>query len=174
MVQFGRPLTISDAGADDSQVRWKLGVNQELADLNSPIFNEFRWNLYIQDNETEQRTLEDRTSGPSRIRRTGAVDFSHQLIGTEILFSKVAGGQNHSHRITYGIAYEHNDFEQLRDRRDLDLITGNPNAYDGPLFFPTRYFPKSEATELGLFIQSESFFFDDRLKVIPRTPIRPL
>ena len=56
--------------------------------------------------------------------------------------------------MTFGGSYKHNTFDMLRDRVDINAVTG---AVVPPtnLILPTKYFPKSEVGEPGAYLQGE-------------------
>ncbi len=169
--QFGALVDIADSVANDEQSRLRLSLDQAISGVDRPWFDSMEWKLFHQTSETDQDTSERRTTtrGPAvqRIIRTGVVDFEQDNYGADILLRKTWNGARSAHRVSYGAAIERFEFGQLRDRRDFDIDTGNPDAYTGTLIFPTRYFPDSEATQYGVFIQSESYFFNSRLKIVP-------
>ncbi|MDJ0837635.1 MAG: TonB-dependent hemoglobin/transferrin/lactoferrin family receptor [Acidobacteriota bacterium] len=168
---FGVVTEITDYTADDSQERLRLSVDQEMREMESAWADTLQWRLHWQQAETNQETLETRIStvGPvtTNILRTGTVDFEQDNLGAELLLGKTFETESTMTRITYGLTLERTEFGQIRDRRDLDLDTGNPDAYTGSLIFPTRYFPNSTVDEYGAFVQAETYFLDGRLKITP-------
>ena len=168
---FGLPTEISDSTANDQQQRLRLSLDQAWDNADNRFFDTLQWKIFLQTNETQQSTSEQRITalGPAstRIRRTGSVDYEDDSFGADLLMRKTFTANNSNHGITYGASFIRHSFGQFRDRRDLDLDTGNPDAYTGTLVFPTRYFPNSDVTEIGVFVQGESYFLDDRLKLVP-------
>ncbi len=169
--QFGVQTIIADSVAVDSQERFKLSLDQNWQDARNLLFDSMEWKVYFQGNNTRQRTSEHRATvvGPvtSEIVRSGTMDYEQDGYGIQAMFGKRFDGPKSNHRLTYGAAWDRQDFGQIRDRRDLDLASGNPDAYEGSLIFPTRYFPNSEVSQFGMFIQGESWFMNGRLKVTP-------
>jgi len=169
--QFGAIVNVSESLANDTQERLRVSLDQEMSGADRLLFDSLEWGVHFQTDETNQLLTERRDTafGPAvqRVLRTGRVDFEQENLGADILLRKSFSGASATHRLTYGASIERFDFGQLRDRRELDLDTGNPDAYSGTLIFPTRYFPNSESTQSGLFVQSESHFFNGRLKVVP-------
>ncbi len=157
--------------ADDTNRRSRLSLEDLREDLGLSWLDELKLRLYYQTSETEQDTLEriDSQFGPvqQRISRSGEMTFEEHQVGLGLNAQKWFTIGASSHRLTYGLSLEQRSFSQLRDRDDLDLDTGNPDAYTGTLVFPTRYFPDSTVDELGAYLQWESLFFDERLKLLP-------
>lgn len=168
---FGIQTLIADAQADDQQDRFRISLDQRLTQMDLPMMDELNWRVHIQSLETKQETVENRTTLlPSfnvNTQRTGSTHFEQDTLGAEITLGKSWFVGQHAYRLTYGLSAEETEFGQLRDRRDLDLDTGNPDAYTGTLIFPTRYFPKSTVSELGAYVQMEAYLFDDRVKITP-------
>ena len=168
---FGFPVEVANASADDTSSRLRLSIDQSIQGMDAVLADSLTWKLYSRDSKTEQTTLEDQLTqlGPAstNIRRTGRMDFEQESFGAEVVVHKNHTTGNSDLRITYGASFERSDFGQVRDRRDLDLNTNNPDAYTGSLIFPTRYFPNSEVDEVGAFVQAEAYFFGGKLKVIP-------
>jgi len=168
---FGVQTTIDDSYADDTQRRLRLSLDQAVSQIQSPVLDTVRWQAYVSRDETEQRTHEYRESAVAgtvtRIDRMGQADYEQESFGFELDLEKRADIGSGRLRVNYGLSYKQNTFSQLRDRQDLDLDTGNPDAYTGTLVFPTRYFPTSDVTVQGAYLQAEASWLDGRVKVIP-------
>ena len=168
--RFGVVTDVSDYLADDRQERLRLSLDQQIF-TEAAWLDDWRWQVHYQTGETDQTTREERATttpgGVQNILRTGAMDFEQTTFGGEMVFGKSFVINQNQWRLTYGLALEQSEFGQLRDRRDLDLDTGNPDAYTGSLIFPTRYFPTSTVDESGGFVQLSAGFFGERLKITP-------
>lgn len=169
--RFGVTTTISDSSADDTQERMRFSADQVWQPQNLGFADTISLKGYFQTNDTDQRTLQVRASqvGPAvqNIRRSGSVSFDEETIGAQLTVRKTWASGSNTAQLSYGASYEQTEFEQLRDRRDFDLDTGNPDAYRGSLIFPTRYFPKSTVNETGLFAEFENQLWDGRFKWVP-------
>ena len=168
--QFGLETEISDSRAFDTQFRYRFSLDQQLIQ-DTPLFDLLSWQLYTQDNKTKQETTENRVTvlGPSlqRIERTGTLNFAQSTLGATLELQKGFSQGATEMRLIYGLDFSETRFSQLRDRRDFDLDTGNPNAYTGSLVFPARYFPKSAVTQTSGYAQLESRLWQGRLKIMP-------
>ncbi len=174
---FGPGVTYTidtrDVDADDRAERGRLSL-ETLAQISSPAADSLFVRLYAVDNETEQRTNDAvRTTtggsffGPLRVSdvvRRGLFAFEQEATGLEVQAKKGTGGGGR-HLVTYGASYEQNRFDQLRDRHDFNAVTGAP--VPPSVIVPTKYFPESEAAELGLYLQDEIELASGRVRLIP-------
>ncbi|HYG62993.1 MAG TPA: TonB-dependent receptor, partial [Thermoanaerobaculia bacterium] len=155
--------TTTDADAVDERRRTRVSLSQSL-EATSPLFDRAEWRLHAQEDDTEQRTVDELTSAAGGIARRGLFTFEQDGLGGEVELQKsLARG----HLLTYGVAYTRDRFDQIRDRRDRDLVTGRDDVYRGPLVFPSKYFPESDVEELGVYLQDEMDLLGGRLKLVP-------
>lgn len=168
---FGVSTRISDSLADDTQDRLRLSLDHTWDPENLSLADHLSWQVHYQTNDTDQETseLQQTSVGPitQNIRRTGLVSFDMDSLGARILLRKAWDTARTSMQLRYGASFETSQFEQLRDRHDFDLDTGNPDAYEGSLIFPSRYFPTSDVRETGIFAEAEYLVWNDRLKLVP-------
>ncbi len=139
-----------------------------------PLLGDLTGRLFFQQAEARQETLEHRVTvqgggflGPLRtteVARTGLFSFEQESLGGEAQAVRALGAAGR-HRLTYGVSYLVDRFDQLRDREDVNLATGRP--VPGSLVFPTKYFPESEVEQVGAFVQAEIELAGGRLQVIP-------
>ncbi|CAM2009094.1 TonB-dependent hemoglobin/transferrin/lactoferrin family receptor [Acanthopleuribacter pedis] len=166
--QFGALLTVADFDAVDEKERLRLSLTQQKSGIDALLLDGYQWQLYLTQDETTQDTVEQRRTqrGPmvSNVRRNGSFDLEQEGLGLDITMSKNWGDNS---RLTYGFSANETNFEQLRDRTEFDLDTGNPDAYSGTLVFPTRYFPISDVREIGAYVQWQGHFFANRVTVTP-------
>ena len=159
----------SNFDADDDKRRDRVSL-EELVQGGGPLYDSLQWRLYLQRNDSEQHTLEDiaTTAGgtTTQIARRGLLTFEQDGVGGELQLQKAAhrGGE---HLFTYGLSYSRDRFDQLRDRRDRNVVTGQDDVYPGPLVYPTKYFPKSDVGELGAYVQDELSLAGGRVKLVP-------
>lgn len=112
------------------------------------------WASYFQDSHTRQYSSEDRNTAADRIRDN---TFDNRILGFN--------GQAHtlfetgmvSHHLTYGADYFMN--------RQSGMRTGTvPPAGES---FPTRAFPTTDFSLLGIFLQDTISAFDEKLILYP-------
>ncbi len=171
-------IDTTNSDARDEVERYRLSLEQSLQ-RNGGLFNTLLWRLYAQDNSAEQHTLEHRVTtqggsvlGPIRtttVDRTGRLTFDQDRWGGEAQLSRYfeapLGGTRGPVLLTYGLSAARDHFDQIRDRRDVNLATGA--TVPGVLPFPTKYFPESEVLELGAYVQAELTLAGGRLKITP-------
>jgi hemoglobin/transferrin/lactoferrin receptor protein len=157
--------SVIDFDADDEKRRDRISLEQTFVTA-GPLFDHFEGRLYVHENETEQRTFEEIVTA-TRIARRGLLTFEQSGLGGEAQLRKsftLGGAEN---LVTYGLSWDRDDFDQIRDRRDKNLVTGADDVYRGPLVFPTKYFPESQVEEIGIFLQDEISFGEGRIKLVP-------
>lgn len=161
--------TVNTAAFDavDDVQRRRLSLEQASQRQEGP-FETLVVRLYAQDAETEQNTVEQRISTAggrtTRVRRDGLLSFEQEKLGAEAQAIRSFEGRS-STLLTYGLSASRDRFDQFRDRLDTNPDTGA--AVPGVLPFPTKYFPESEVTELGAYIQAEMSLAGGRLKLVP-------
>ena len=168
---FGIPTHIAANTANDTQERYRFSVAGDWNPGQLAMADVVTWKFYNQASQALQLTSENRSQsfGPQlvRIQRTGTVSFDQEITGLNLFLTKAWTTQTVNFQLSYGASMEESDFEQFRDRRDLDLDTQDPDAYQGTLIFPTRYFPNSTQRQTGAFAQFEALFWDDRIRIVP-------
>ncbi len=136
-----------------------LGTQQTL------LFDEINFNLYGQDSESEQNTLEERiTASMANQFRTRYSQYTQDNIGFRLNFIKDIQSQIPQQWV-YGIDYDTSQMKTLRTGQTIDTSTNQPVAESSQ--FPTRDFPNSRYKSYGLFVQNELALFNHQLMVIP-------
>ena len=168
---FGVLTDIDDVVGYDRQNRFRFSVDETWDPQNLGIADFLQWQVHVQKNDTTQETTEFRstTAGPvtQNIFRSGSLDYEQQTLGANVILRKLWATTTTTSQLSYGISYEETRFEMIRDRTDADLDTGNPDAYEGTLIFPTRYFPKSTVRQTGVYAEFENQLLDGRFKWVP-------
>ncbi len=165
-------LNTSDYDAADESNRLRLSLEQSIQ-RSGGLFDTLLWRLYRQDNESEQTTQERRITtqggpafGPLRtttVDRTGLLTFDQDRLGGEVQLMRYLE-QRHT-LLTYGVSGSQDHFDQLRNRRDVNVATGA--TVPAALPFPSKYFPESKVLELGAYVQAEIELADGRVKLTP-------
>ena len=109
---------------------------------------------YWQDATTRQFTFEDRTPA---VDRTRDVTFDNSIVGIAAVGTKIFGGPDLRHTLTFGGDFSETTQEGVRDG------TTPPVGET----FPTRAFPKTKYQLAGLFVQDEIALLGGRLNIIP-------
>ncbi|MCP4203961.1 MAG: TonB-dependent hemoglobin/transferrin/lactoferrin family receptor [bacterium] len=159
--------------AADEQRRWRFSLEQSLT---GKLADHLLWRLHTQSNQTEQDTKEIRVTtrggGPfgalktTEVRRDGLMRFEQDSAGGELQARQAFGGSG-ANLLTLGSTFSIDRFDQLRDRPETDLLTGEQLPSSDGLIFPTKYFPESRVLEAGFYAQAELSFLDGRLNLTP-------
>ena len=167
-------VTKPRASAYDTQQRWRLSVEQV---RDGGVFDQLQFRVYAQEGETEQETVELRNTvragGPFGVgstvdvRREGLMTFEQETLGIDLQASQRIRFRGTEHLLTFGASWSQEAFDQIRDRRELDLNSGSEILATDGLRFPTKYFPSSDVDQIGLFVQSELEVLKGRLRFVP-------
>ncbi|ATQ43515.1 TonB-dependent hemoglobin/transferrin/lactoferrin family receptor [Caulobacter mirabilis] len=109
--------------------------------------------VYYQDSTTRQYTFEDRSS----VDRTRNNTFDNKVWGATVQIDSQFDTGGLSHYLVWGL-----DVSKTRQ----EMIRGG-TVPTPPDVFPSRAFPNTDYTLLGLYVQDELKFFDDRLSLYP-------
>jgi hemoglobin/transferrin/lactoferrin receptor protein len=149
-----RSAAVLDITSDDTMQRRRVSVDQSL--VNRAGLTQWSWSLYAQQSDTSQIVDEARAAaGPTpAVNRSGTLDYTQDSYGGTIQGRKAYTPRGQGLLFTFGGNYKHHDFDMLRDRVDLHALTG---AVVPPtnLILPTKYFPKSDVSETGSYLQAE-------------------
>ncbi len=162
-----QPDTILALAAEDRQERWRGSVEHSLV-LQTTLADSLLWRAYTQQSNTGQVTDElrerDIAGVTAGLHREGLLTFEQETLGLEIDLRKDLCGDGRQ-VLTYGLSLQRDSFDQLRDRSEFLLASGEAIAQS--LALPSKYFPRSEVEELGVFVQGEFDLWNGRLKLVP-------
>ena len=160
--------TTTGLTGDDEQSRARLALSHEMDALDSGFADSLDWQLYYQDSETTQDTLELRTTaGGTPERRDRWFDFDQRTYGLQANFHKGFSSGSVRHDLAYGLDASRTQTRQMRDGRVTNLLTGSVSNAMLPDVFPVRDFPNSRTTTVALYVQDEIIFADDRFRLVP-------
>jgi hemoglobin/transferrin/lactoferrin receptor protein len=161
--------TVSDVEGFDEQDRTRVSLDYVWAPAAGAL-DRLAARAFYQNDESRQSTSENRLSvSPSRtteVRRDGALTFEQRSIGGELRLSKMVRTGQVKHALTLGGSLRVDTFDQLRLRTDMNVVTG-ASVPSSPLVFPSKYFPRSDVTNVAAFIQDSIAFQGDRIRVTP-------
>lgn len=149
---------------DDLQTRARIALAHEIDGLSSVLADSLDWQLYRQDSETTQDTVEDRTGNMRRVRQ---FNFDQRVYGAELTAHKTLAQGDIDHELTWGFELAQSDVRQKRDGRSINLTTGVSTPNLPPDVFPVRDFPVSTTTTAALFVQDEIVFADGDFRLVP-------
>lgn len=168
---FGNPVQVLSLDGDDRQTRLRVALAHAHDAVDAGWADAFRWQVYRQDSETTQDTLERRTTlvggQPTGITtRQRRFNFDQRSTGAEFTAFKGVDTGAVSHYLSYGIDIERVELAQKRDGRAI-LPNGSVTHVISPDTFPVRDFPLSTITSAGLYLQDEIGFADGRWLLLP-------
>ena len=161
---LSRGTKIDRRDADDSRRRTRGWLNYRLrADL--PVAESLQATLYRQTSKTKQLTEEDHTT-PRRTMQTRWRDsrYRQRVDGLAVQLGKTFATNSINHHLSYGVEYNVTRNVSIRDGATFDA-SGQPVREFFP--FPTRDFPRTKVTQLGVFLQDEITLLDDALRLSP-------
>jgi len=149
-----RSAAVQNITSDDTMKRRRVSVDQGF--VNRAGLTQWSWSLYAQQSDTLQVVDETRAAaGPTpAIFRSGTLDYSQHSLGGTIQGRKAYTPRGQGLLFTFGSALKQHTFDMLRDRLDLDQRTGAVVPVTN-LILPSKYFPKSDVREVGMYLQSE-------------------
>ncbi len=120
--------------------------------------NQWAWSAFVQNTDTDQVVDEVRTTRgfgprpPVTALRAGTLAFEQRSYGGSLQARKLAMyGQGVL--FTFGAAYRHHGFDMIRDRVDINAASGA--VMPAGIVIPSKYFPKSDVDETGVYAQAE-------------------
>ncbi len=154
---------------DDRQTRARISFAHQMDALGAGLADSLDWQIYRQDSETTQYTLEYRALPPPtlRDRREREFNFDQRLYGVQANFRKSFATGSGQHELAYGLDVSHTDTRQKRDGLRTFPDTGVTTPTLLPDVFPVRDFPISETTTTALYLQDEISFGDGDFRLIP-------
>ncbi|VAW34728.1 TonB-dependent hemin, ferrichrome receptor [hydrothermal vent metagenome] len=151
---------------NDERDRTRLGFNF----VSTKLFrfsDHTSLDVYVQNSKTTQQTIDSRFRLNTQVDTVRFRDsfFDQTNVGFKLQFVKNIE-TNINQQFIYGIDYDRNKSETLRNGRDINAIDGSiiPNPFT---VFPTRDFPNSVYSSYGVFVQNEIELLDDKLAIIP-------
>lgn len=152
---------------DDHQTRARVSFGHEMDALDAGFADSLDWQVYRQDSETTQDTVEVRqTFAGANERREREFNFDQRLYGLQLNLRKEFETGSVRHALAYGLDVARADTRQKRDGRVHNLDTGTVSNAMLPDVFPVRDFPVSRTTTTALYLQDEISFADDAFRLI--------
>jgi hemoglobin/transferrin/lactoferrin receptor protein len=150
-----RTAAVPDISSHDSMRRQRVSLDQSL--VNRWGLTQWSWSAYAQRSDSDQVINEARSAaGPApAVNRSGTLNYSQDSYGGTVQGRKAyADADGRSALFTFGAAHKHHTFDMLRDRLDLNAVTGAVVPATN-LILPSKYFPKSDVGETGTYVQAE-------------------
>ncbi len=123
--------------------------------------------FYYQDSSIDQQSFEARPGARTPVKLERRFFFDQNIMGLELNgFEQIVTG-NVVHKLGFGLEYQEDDIKEKRDAFSTNLNTGESTNIILGEAFPTRDFPISTTTEVGLFIHDEMQLGDSAWRLIP-------
>lgn len=159
--------TNTRVAAKDRQTRARVSLTHEIDGL-AGFADAIDWQIYRQDSETTQYTVEERTLPAPTLRdvRERSFDFDQRLHGLQLNFRKSLG-EAVVHDLAWGLDVSRTETRQKRDGLRSFPLTGVQTPVMLPDVFPVRDFPVSRTTSAALYLQDEISFAQGRFRLVP-------
>ena len=153
--------------AHDKQTRARASFAHEIDGLDG-FADAIDWQVYRQDSETTQYTVEERTLPAPTLRdiRERTFNFDQRLYGLQLNFRKSLGDAV-VHDLAWGLDVSRAETKQKRDGLRTFPLTGAATPNMPPDAFPVRDFPISRTTTAALYLQDEIAFADGAFRLVP-------
>ena len=153
--------------AHDKQTRARVSFAHEIDGLDG-VVDAIDWQVYRQDSETTQYTIEQRTLPAPTLRdiRERTFNFDQRLYGLQLNFRKSLGDAV-VHDLAWGLDVSRSETKQKRDGLRTFPLTGVTTPSMPPDAFPVRDFPVSRTTNAALYVQDEIAFAEGAFRLVP-------
>ncbi|MBC7990393.1 MAG: TonB-dependent hemoglobin/transferrin/lactoferrin family receptor [Luteimonas sp.] len=151
----------------DHQTRARVSFGHEIDAIEASFADSLDWQIYRQDSETTQGTVEERSLSSGPDRREREFNFDQRLYGVQANFRKAFDTGAVHHDLGYGLDVSRTETKQKRDGRRIFLNTGVVTPVVSPDTFHVRDFPISETASAALYLQDEIAFADGDFRLIP-------
>ena len=148
----------------DERTRQRFSLEYSV-DLDMALFDSASILAYTQKSDASQNTLTERVSGGLIQDRVRTSFFDQDNLGFRAQMAKRIEIANTQHTLIYGVDYDQSQSETLREGSTTNRQDGSTAIEFSN--FPTRDFPNSEYTSLGVFLQDDFSLLDGRLNIIP-------
>ncbi|WP_243708028.1 TonB-dependent hemoglobin/transferrin/lactoferrin family receptor [Luteimonas arsenica] len=155
--------------ARDHQTRARLSFGHEMDAVGAGFADSLDWQVYRQDSETTQHTVEERTLAPPTLAdiREREFNFDQRVYGLQLNLRKGIETGSVRHDLAYGLDLSRTRTRQKRDGLRIFPLTGVETPVMLPDVFPVRDFPNSRTTTAALYLQDEISFADGAFRLIP-------
>lgn len=154
-------------GARDQQTRARLSLSHQIDGVGE-FADAIEWQVYRQDSETTQYTVEERSLPAPVLRdtRERSFNFDQRLLGLQFNARKSLG-ETVVHALAWGLDVSRTRTKQKRDGLRSFPLTGAQTPVMLPDVFPVRDFPVSRTTSAALYVQDEISIAGGALRLVP-------
>lgn len=150
---------VFDSRTEDNSSRWRFGFFQTLTDFAG--LDRLDWQVDLQQASVAEDEFQISLESGATIQDLEEVDIDQDLIS----FSVLLGEQLGNHDLLAGVDYVRKFSERINFYRDINLETGEVDPVRNGVTYPVRSYPESDTDLIGVFLQDEVSFLDDRLKL---------
>ena len=173
MLGSGRFAATTELRGDDEARRRSAALDWELDRGGLSAYA----TLFHIATETRQDTLDRRDLLPRPVLIEREFRYDTDATGLRGRLVRELEGERWRHRLTLGAELARHELEELRDARQVDLVTGDVSTVVLGETFPRRDIPVTTSDESAVFLQDEMDAVSGRWTVIPalrfdRTRIR--
>ncbi len=159
-----RGTVVDRRDAVDTRDRTRSSLSYEF-DGELAFANRIQATVYHQESDTQQTTLEDRTSPAGQAQsRERISQYEQQIVGVLAQFDREFSIGSSEHLLSYGVDYYRTD---NASRRDGATFAADGSSLPEFTAFPTRDFPLTEVDQTAFFVQNEITLLDGRLALSP-------
>ncbi len=157
--------TVLSSKADDVTRRARASVDWTRT-IDASFADEFAAKLYWTGLERTEENPQIRLNGAGlATRRHTTNDYEQSIVGGDLQFSAKRDWWGLTHDLNYGISGSHTSTSRLRDRWEVDPVTGLITRIVGGDTYPNKLFPDTGTTQLAAFVQDTVRF--GALRVTP-------
>ena len=151
--------SITDNYTEDDSYRWRIGFYQNMSDVMG--LDRLDWQVDLQSAGVDEDQFERRSSRGEEILDIEEVDIDQDLVSASVLIGK--GWSNND--LLAGIDYVRKSAQRINFYRDFYPATGVVNPARNGVVYPLKSYPSSDTDLLGIFVQDELLFAEERLRL---------
>ncbi|WP_376697152.1 TonB-dependent receptor [Wenzhouxiangella sp. EGI_FJ10305] len=159
MIGQGRFAATEALLGDDRRHQWRILLDQELAPI-GPV-SRGHWRIWRQEADVLQRTDDQRPGAEPPVDVFRRFEFRQETTGVGTDLESDLNALGLSQRLGYGFELSRSEVVSKRDSLQTNLTTGESTRTVLGESFPLRDFPRSEITELGVYLHDEIRLWED-------------
>ncbi|RFF26295.1 MULTISPECIES: TonB-dependent receptor [unclassified Wenzhouxiangella] len=153
MIGLGRFAATEALLGDDRRHQWRILLDQELAPI-GPV-SRGHWRLWRQEADVLQQTDDERPAAEPPVDVFRRFEFRQETTGLGTDLESDLDALGLSQRLGYGFELSRSEVVSKRDSLQTNRNTGKSTRAVLGENFPLRDFPRSEITELGVYLHDE-------------------
>jgi hemoglobin/transferrin/lactoferrin receptor protein len=138
---------------DDRREQWRVLLDQSFTDLGGIARG--HWRVWHQETDTLQKTDEERAIAPTPVDLFREFSFRQETTGVGADLESDFRALGVGHRFGYGFELSRSDLTERRNALQTNRETGTSTSVILGETFPLRDFPRTQVTELGVYVHDE-------------------